>query len=260
MTMKLETIIYEKDGEIAWFKLNRPQVLNAENFQLCRELVMALDEAWRDLGVKVVILKGEGRAFCAGADIKEASIPKTDEQRLLHFRASADVGRGMKALGKPIIAAVHGYCLGAGLEYALACDIRIAAENAQFGFPEASIGAPITTAGLQNLPQLVGLARAKELVYTSKMIDAREAERIGLVNRVVPLDELDKSALELAKEICKNSSAAIKLMKGIMDHSFELSKEAVYFLDGVYSEVLSISGIAATGFTAKKEEMAKKKR
>ena len=255
--MKLETVIYEKEGEVAWIKLNRPQVLNAENYQLCSELIIALDEARKDLEVKVVILKGQGRAFCAGADIKEAGIPKTEQQRQQHRKNAADVGRGMKALGKPIIAAVHGYALGAGLEYALASDIRIAAENAQFGFPEASIGAPVTTAGLQNLPQLVGLGRAKELVFTSRRIDAREAERIGLVNKVVPLEELDKAALELAKEISKNSSAAINLMKGVMDHTFESSKETAYFLDSLISQVSL--GATIAGFAAKKEEITKKK-
>ena len=223
--MMLETIIYEKEDEIAWIKFNRPQVLNAENDQLVRDLLSALEEARKDSEVRVVILKGEGRAFCAGADLKERSIPKTMQEKAQHFKDDQDLAHVIKELGKPIIAAVHGYALGAGFEYALACDIRIAAENAQFGLPEASVGAAITTAGLQYLPRLIGMAKAKELAFTSKRIDAQEAYRIGLVNKVVPLEELDKAAMEMAEKILKNYPLAIKLNRAAVSFALSASLE-----------------------------------
>jgi enoyl-CoA hydratase len=162
-------------------------------------------------------------------------------------------------LEKPIIAAVHGYALGAGCEYAMICDIRIAAEGAKFGFPEASVGAPVTTAGTQILPRLVGLGRAKEMIFTSELIDAKEAERIGLVNKVVPLAELDKAAEELARKIAKNSPMAIRLMRAILDRSFESSMDTVLQLERNASEILNLAGTSMAGFEAKKKEIAEKK-
>ncbi len=257
--MKLETIIYEKQDEIAWIKFNRPNALNAENDQLAREFPLALEEARKDPDIKVIILKGEGRAFCAGADVKEQTIPKTEEEKREHVRRLQNTAQFVRDLGKPIIAAVHGYALGAGCEYAMICDIRIAAEGAKFGFPEASVGAPVTTAGTQILPRLVGLGRAKELIFTSEMIDAKEAERIGLVNKVVPLAELEKTSVDMAKKIAKNSTLAIRLLRGILDRSFESSMDTVLQLESNVAEIASLAGTSTAGFEAKKRQIADKK-
>ena len=139
------------------------------------------------------------------------------------------------------------------------CDIRIAAEGARFGFPEASVGAPVTTAGTQMLPRLVGLGRAKEMIFTSEMIDAEEAERIGLVNKVVPLAELDKVANEMARKIAKNSPLAIRLMRAIMDRNYESSMDTVLQLESNVAEITSLTGSATAGFEAKKRQIAEKK-
>ncbi|MFC1929380.1 enoyl-CoA hydratase/isomerase family protein [Chloroflexota bacterium] len=255
----LETVIYEKEGEIAWIKFNRPQVLNAENYQLAEDFLAALQQARRDSDVKVVILKGEGRAFCAGADIKERGVQRSRQERARHFRDNHDIVYAIRDLWKPIIAAVHGYALGAGLEYALACDLRITAEDTQFGLPEASVGASVGIACLKLLPQLVGLGKAKELIFTSKRIGAKEAERIGLVNIVVPSGELDKAALELAKTICGNSTEAIRLMRAAINNSAESSTDAVVLLETMIAEGTYSSEEAVKGFAAKREEVAKGK-
>ena len=149
--------------------------------------------------------------------------------------------------------------MGAGCEYAMVCDIRIAAEGTKFGFPEASVGGPITSAGTQLLPRLVGLGRAKEMIFTSELIDAREADRIGLVNKVVLLTELEKTALEMAKKIAKNSPASIRLLRGILDRSFESSMDTVLQMESNVAEILSLSGVSMAGFEAKKKQIGEKK-
>ncbi len=210
--MRLETIIYEKKDDVAMIRFNRPQVLNAINKQLVSDFLQALKEAQSDSDVKVVIVKGEGRAFSSGDDLSESKIMSINEG-LRYIETLQDTTRTMLRMGKPVIAAVHGYALGAGCEWAMDCDIRIAAEGTKFGFPETSVGGTVTNAGTKLLPLLVGLGRAKELVFTGEMIDANQAEQWGLVNRVVPLEELDKTAMDMAKKIAKNSSLAIYFSK-----------------------------------------------
>jgi enoyl-CoA hydratase len=257
--MKLETVIYEKQDNIAWIKFNRPEALNAENMQLILDFESALEEVQRDMGVKAVILTGEGRAFCAGADVKEASLPKTDQQTHERFIHISRLQPLVRNLGKPVIAAVRGYALGAGCEFAMMCDIRIASDNARFGFPEASIGAPITSNGCQILPRLVGLGRAKELVLTSEIIDAKEAERIGLANRVVPLEELDKTAYEVAKKIAENNELAVRLMRDMVELSYDMDKETMQRLEANLGELARSKGTAQAGFTQKAKKIGKSK-
>ncbi|MCJ7791112.1 MAG: enoyl-CoA hydratase/isomerase family protein [Dehalococcoidia bacterium] len=210
--MQLETVLYEKRNDIAIISLNRPRVLNAQNRQLISDFLQALKAAQADAEVKTVIVKGEGRAFCSGDDLSESKI-MTPEQALQYIDTLQDTTRTMLKMGKPLIAAVHGYALGAGCEWAMDCDIRIAAEGTKFGFPETNVGATVTNAGTKLLPLLVGWGRAKELVFTNEMIDARQAEQWGLVNKVAPLEELDKIAMDMAKKIAKNSTLAIYFSK-----------------------------------------------
>ncbi|MBC8512052.1 MAG: enoyl-CoA hydratase/isomerase family protein [Dehalococcoidia bacterium] len=210
--MQLETVIYERKDEIAIIRLNRPKVLNAQNRQIVGDFLAALKEAQADAEVKAVIVKGEGRAFSSGDDLSEDK-HATVEEGLAAIETMQDTTRTMLRMGKPIIAAVHGYALGAGCEWAMDCDIRIAAEGTKFGFPETNVGGTVTNAGTKLLPLLVGLGRAKELVFTNEMIDAKQAEQWGLVNKVVPLEELDKTAMDMAKKIAQNSTLAIYLSK-----------------------------------------------
>ncbi|MBP1708856.1 MAG: paaF 1, partial [Deltaproteobacteria bacterium] len=174
-------VIYRKAESIAVITFNRPEVLNAANNQMTREFLHALREAEADSDVRVVVLRGEGRAFCAGHDLKEDTTGETLEQSVALIEELQETTRVMLRMGKPVIAAVQGYALGAGCEWTMNCDIRIAAEGAKFGFPEASIGTTVTNAGTKLLTLLVGFGRAKELVLTSRMIEAKEAKEWGLV-------------------------------------------------------------------------------
>jgi len=210
--MQLEAVIYDKQNDIGIISLNRPKVLNAVNRQLVSDFLQALKVVEADSEIKAVIVKGEGRAFCSGADLSE-NRKGTAEENLRDIETLQDTTRIILKMCKPVIAAVQGYALGAGCEWAMDCDIRIAAEGTKFGFPETNVGATVTNAGTKLLPLLVGLGRAKELVFTNEMIDARQAEQWGLVNKVVHAEELEKACMDMAKRIAKNSALAIYLSK-----------------------------------------------
>ena len=211
--MRFETVIYERRGEVAIISFNRPEVLNAENRQLESDFLRALKMAWEDIRVKAVIIRGEGRAFCSGHDLSEEFLRGNIEEGVAALENLQDITRTIVAMGKPVIAAIHGYALGAGCEWAMNCDLRIAAEGTKFGFPETGIGATVTNAGTKLLPLLIGLGRAKEMVFTNEMIDSARAEQWGLVIKVVPLGELDEAAMDMAKKIAKNSMLAMRLSK-----------------------------------------------
>jgi len=214
----MKTVVCEKKGIILMIRLNRPKVLNAINMQLIREFLEALKEAQEDPEVKVVIVIGEGRAFSSGYDLSENNNTPIEEG-IKYIETLQDITRTMFRMDKPIIAAIHGYALGAGCEWAMNCDIRIAAEQSKFGFPETSIGAVVTNGGTKLLPLLVGLGRAKELIFTCERIDAQQAEQWGLVNRVVPLNELETTAIKMAQKIALNSSLSIHLSKSALNRS-----------------------------------------
>jgi len=211
--MQLETVLYNKKNAVAVISFNRPEVLNAQNRQLVVDFLAALKQAEADPEVKVVIVKGEGRAFCSGDDLSEDHAMASMEQAFQVIRTLQDSTRAIMGMPKPVIAAIHGYALGAGCEWAMNCDIRIAAEGTKFGFPEAKVGAGVTNAGTKLLPLLVGLGRAKEMVFTCDFIDAAQAEQWGLINRVVPPADLEKTAMALAEKIVQNSSLSIALAK-----------------------------------------------
>lgn len=220
-------VIYESQDRIGIIKLNRPQVLNAINDELIDDFLAALEAARKDEKTRVIILKGEGRAFCSGADLKEGVKPRSLEDYSGHLLRIQDIERAILNLGKPLIAAVQGYALGGGCEFALNCDIRIAAEGAKFGFPETRVGATVTTAGTKLLPLVVGVGRAKEMLFTAEMIEAKQALEWGLVNKVVPLEELDKAARELAEKIAGNYPLALKLTRATVDYGLGASLEDV---------------------------------
>ena len=240
------TVIYEKKDKVGIIKLNRPEVLNAINDPLITDLLSALRLARED-ETRVIILKGEGRAFSAGADVKEGSQPRSIEDYFNHAEHMQELSRLIVNLGKPVIAAVQGYALGGGCELALGCDIRIAAEGAKFGFPETTVGATITNLGTQNLPRLIGMGRAKELAYTGRRVDAKEAEEWGLVNRVVPASELDKVAMEMAEEIASRDPLGIKLTRLSLDTGAEVGFETVLRLETLAASTSFASGQRQTG-------------
>jgi enoyl-CoA hydratase/carnithine racemase len=256
--MQLETVLYEKLDEIAVIKLNRPKVLNAINMQLTHDLHQALAEVALDTSVKGVILKGEGRAFCAGDDLSESPFGIAVEDLLRHVEVLQDTTRMMLNMEKPIVAAVHGYALGAGCEWAMSADIRIAADGTKFGFPETNVGAGVTNAGTKLLPLLVGIGRAKWMIFSNERIDAHTAEQWGLVNQVVPLEELDKTAMALIKKIAANSTLSIKLAKKQLNYGTYQDYEQQMELEA-HDVVLTLTGMEASLRAKAALEKTKKK-
>ena len=224
--MEYECIIYEKNDGIATIALNRPQVLNAMNKQLWLDFQAALEDARNDDDAKVVIITGQGRAFSTGADLKESKNRSLEDYRD-YLEALQEASRKLIRFEKPTIAAINGYALGSGYELALACDIRIAAKDAQIGSPEARVTSSITVGAMRLIQDLIGPAKTRELLFTARNIDGLEAERIGLVNRAVPGDKLMESVREMAKEITQNSSFSIKLIKKGLQMAKEVSLEAL---------------------------------
>lgn len=205
----------KKEGRIAIFTLNRPEALNAMDPKSAEELSQALTDFRGDNELWVGIITGAGkRAFCAGADIK-SMLPFMKENRGEVWRMPPTIMRSLD-LWKPMIAAVNGACLGGGLEIALACDLRIAAENATFGLPEVRLGLIPGWGGTQRLPRVIPWAKAAEMLLTGRPIDAREAYRIGLVNKVVPLSELMSEAKKMAEALCEPGPLAVRAAKQAM--------------------------------------------
>jgi enoyl-CoA hydratase/carnithine racemase len=217
--MSYETLIVEAHGAVLLIRLNRPQALNALNDQLANELTTALVAAEADAGVRVMVITGSDRAFAAGADIKEMASKSYAEVYAEDFitRNWEQVAR----CRKPVIAAVAGYALGGGCELAMMCDFVIAAENARFGQPEITLGVSPGAGGTQRLPRYVGKAKAMDMVLTGRMMDAAEAERAGLVSRVVPLDKLMDEAMAAARLIAAMSPNAVMLTKEMVNAAFE---------------------------------------
>jgi enoyl-CoA hydratase len=210
--MDFECIIYEKEDRIALIKLNRPKVLNAMNKQMWLDFQVALEDAKNDPEIKALIITGEGRAFSTGADLKESKDRSIEEYRE-YLVELQETSKKIIRFEKATIAAINGYALGSGYELALACDIRIAAEEAQIGSPEAKVTSSVTGGAMRLVQDLIGPGKAKELLFTGEYIDGKEAQRIGLVNRAVPLDRLMDEAREMAEKIAENSTFSIKMIK-----------------------------------------------
>jgi enoyl-CoA hydratase len=225
--MEFECIIYEKQDGIATIKLNRPKVLNAMNKQLWLDFQEALEDVKNDPEIKVLIITGEGRAFSTGADLKDSK-DRSIEQYRDYLVELQETSRKIIRFEKPILAAINGYALGSGYELALACDIRLAAEEAKIGSPEAKVTSSVTGGAMRLIQDLIGPGKAKELLFTAEYIDGKEAERIGLVNRAVPLDRLMDETRDMAKKIAENSPFSIKMIKrGLNMARGEVSLEAL---------------------------------
>jgi enoyl-CoA hydratase/carnithine racemase len=217
-------LLYEKRGKVAYITINRPRALNAVDPETLQELSQALLDFRDDEDRWVAILTGVGeRAFCVGADIKDM-LPVLGEIRNEWWRIPPTILRGLE-LWKPIIAAINGHALGGGLELALACDLRIAAENATFGVPEVTLGIIPGWGGTQRLPRAIPSAKAAELLFFGQRIDAQEAYRIGLVNKVVPLPQLLPTAEEWAHRLCEIPPLAVRAAKEAMIRGVEVSLE-----------------------------------
>ena len=219
---KLKNVVLEKSGNLAFITINRPRALNALNSETLKELDLAIANIENDNNVYCVILTGAGeKSFVAGADIAE--MKDLDSKAAEEFGLLGNkVFRRLENLNKPVIAAISGFALGGGCELAMACDIRIASEKARFAQPEAGLGITPGFGGTQRLPRIVGLGKAKELIYTCAMINAEEALRIGLVNKVVPLENLMEEAKSMAATICANAPIAVKLCKDAINRGMQV--------------------------------------
>jgi len=248
--MSYETLEYNVNGQIAIITINRPEVLNALNGQVFTELKTAFEQAGADPDVRAIILTGKGeKAFAAGSDIKEFASCSFYEARQISVRNNA-AQQVIANCPKPTIAALNGYTLGGGLEVAMCCDIRIAAENAKLGQPEINLGFIPGGGGTQRLPRLVGVAKAKELIFSGKIITAQEALAIGLVNKVVPLSELIPESIAMAESFIKHSSVILEFAKIAIDTGIQLDLESGLQLEiGLWAESFATEdhheGIAA---------------
>jgi enoyl-CoA hydratase len=224
--METANILLEKRSPLAIVTIDRPKVLNALNAATLAELEAAFDDLASDSAIRVVLLSGAGdRAFVAGADIREI-VPLTPEEgRAISLRGQA-IFRKIETLGKPVIACIRGFALGGGCELAMACTLRLAAEDAKLGQPEVKLGVICGYGGTQRLPRLVGRGSALKLLLTGAVIGAQEALRIGLVDEVVPAGQLMQRAEALATEIAANAPLAIAETLRVVDEGLDMSPEA----------------------------------
>ena len=220
--MGYENVLVEKDEPIAIVTLHRPQQLNALSYDLVKDLCLALEELDRDGEIRAIIVTGGEKVFAAGADIKEMAARGPFDQRIQERLAYRD---RINKISKPVIAAVSGFALGGGCELALSCDIIIASETARFGQPEVNLGIIPGSGGTQRLTRAVGKYRAMEVVLTGEFMSAAEAERFGLVNRVVPLELLLDEAKSMARKIAAKPALAIKAAKEAVLKSANTSPE-----------------------------------
>jgi dihydroxynaphthoic acid synthetase len=223
------TVIYETKENICYLTLNRPEVFNALNHQLVKDVTSALNRAESETDVRVVILKGAGKAWCAGGDLEELlkltqEIASRRREYLMKFKAMIEK---VRKISKPVIAAVHGACVGGGNELNIACDLTIASERARFGQAGPRVGSMPAFGVPQNLQILVGEKRSREITYLCRLYTAREAETMGWINKVVPADQLDQEVENWAQEIISKSPTAITLAKKMHNIYYDLLSPSV---------------------------------
>ncbi len=247
--MEFKYILYEKSEGIATITLNRPDALNAFSKEVVHEILQALNDIENDENVRVVILTGAGeKAFSAGADIKTMIGMNALKARELSLMGGK-LCHALENFEKPVIAAINGYALGGGLEVAMACDIRIATENARMGQTEINIGLIPGWGGTQRLARLIGKTKAKELVFTGKMIDAKTAEQLGLINMAVPPDKFKETVKQFATELAQKAPVAIRVAKALINKGEDASLDAALTLE--------CEGIGVVGSTEDLQEGVK---
>lgn len=225
--MSYETIILERRNGIGTLTLNRPEKLNAMNRKMTEELESAVVEVAKDRDVRVLVITGAGRGFCSGADVGDMAQAATSVENRYWTQTAHKVILALADLEKPVIAKMNGVAVGIGCSLALSADIIIASENAKLSLIFARIGLIPDGGSLFHLPRLVGPAKAKELVFTAKMVDAKEAERIGLINRAVPADELDGEVETLAKQLAEGPTIAFGITKKIINKGLGMDLSSV---------------------------------
>ena len=223
--MELRNVILEKEGNLAIVTINRPKALNALNSETLADLDVVITDLENDNNIYCVILTGSGeKSFVAGADISEMKDLNENQGKDFGILGNR-VFRRLENLEKPVIAAISGFALGGGCELAMSCDIRIASERAKFGQPESGLGITPGFGGTQRLPRIVGMGKAKELIYTGAIVKADEALRIGLVNKVVNLESLMEEARSMANMIIANAPIAVKLCKDAINRGMQVDMD-----------------------------------
>jgi len=225
--MSYETIVLERKDGVATLTLNRPEKLNALNRKMVEELNGAVVEIAKDRDVRALVVTGAGRGFCSGADVGDMTQAAAPIENRYWTQMAHKVILALTDLEKPVIAKVNGVAVGIGCSLALSADIIIASENAKFSLIFSRIGLIPDGGSLFHLPRLVGPAKAKELIFTAKMLDAKEAERIGLINRAVPADELDNEVNMLAKQLAEGPTVALGIAKKIINKGLSMDLSSV---------------------------------
>lgn len=247
--MSYKNLILEKEDGVGFIRMNRPEALNALNSETFHELNHVFNHLEKDDDIGVVIVTGEGKAFVAGADIVEMKDMNGQESRKFSMLGQ-HVFRRMELMEKIFIGAINGFALGGGCEFAMACDIRIASEKAKFGQPEVNLGVTPGFAGTQRLPRLIGLARAKELLLTGDIIKADEALTCGLINRVVPPEDLMDEARKLAKKIMTKGPLSIKMVKACVHRGMQADIDTAAAFEADAFGLCFASGETREGMTA----------
>ena len=247
--MPAQLVTIDSQDGIVTLTIRRPDALNALSTAVCRELTMALEAVGRDAGARVLILTGEGRAFSAGADLKERA-GASEEAIWRHNRAIFQVPLAIEGLPVPSIAAINGLALGGGCEIALGCDLRWAADTAEFGCPEVTRGIIPAAGGTQRLARLIGPARATALVLTGRRVGAAEAHRLGLVDAVVPAAELSRAVAETARTIAANAPLAVRAARQAIRYGQTHPFEDGLKLEGDLQRMLYASDDCREGIAA----------
>jgi enoyl-CoA hydratase len=256
--METSTVLYHRQDNVGIITLNRPHRLNALTSELLKAFKEKLIIAREDKAAAVIIITGAGKGFCSGEDLKETAAGKSVETWIDEAEQLQDVQRLTLKLDKPLIGAIRGYAVGGGCEIAMSCDIRIAAEGAKFGFPETGVGLTVTNAGTKLLTHIVGLGKAKELIFTGEFIDADEALKIGLVNRVVSGETLLEAAIGMAQQIAKRSPLALRLSRIALDQGMSASFEEILELEASHLLVCTLAGNEKSFVERRLAEMKKK--
>ena len=253
--MTLKHVLLEKEDGIAVIRFHRPEALNALNSQVLEDIAAAVENVAADEGVRVVIFTGEGKSFISGADIHEMD-NKTGLGIIDYSRKGAALFRRIETMTKPTIAAVNGYAFGGGFEFVLCTDIRIAHEKASFRLPEVSLGIVPGFNGTQRLPKCIGMPRAKELIFTCDRIDAQEAYRIGLANKVVPAAELMDTCFSMAERILSKGSYAVSLAKLCIETGMDTALDSGLDMEATNFGLSFATGDKKEGMTAFLEKRA----
>jgi enoyl-CoA hydratase/carnithine racemase len=242
----LSLVSTEDRGSVRHIVLNRPDKRNSFNFELVRATSTALLEAANDQAVRAVVIRGAGAVFSAGMDIKELASLSGSPERLREFRRECIVAWNIaEEMTKPTIAQIHGVCFGGALELALACDVRVVADDARLSIPEVRLGLVPDVGGSSRLPAIVGLGRAKELVLTGREFDAEEAFRIGFANRTAPADQLEAATAELSDQLTSGFAVPIGLAKRILDAAAKPALAQTLEMEVIAQEVAVASLSAA---------------